>query len=143
MNIVKVGSTAYVKAPAGFWTKTAGSKAAGLAGKWIKVTGKSNPLSSLTLQSIAAGLNSADSPMQSGVKRTTLNGKKALVLTQKDGSTLTVADAASPVPLQIVNKTAAKKGQLDFTGYGAPQNITAPKGAVTAEQALKGQKTTT
>ena len=143
VNIVKIGATAYIKAPAGFWTKTAGSKAAGLAGKWIKSTGQSNVLSSLTLQSIAAGLNSTDSPLQSGVKQTTLNGKKALVLTQKDGSTLTVADAAAPVPLQIVNKTAATKGQLDFTGYGATQNITAPPGAMTAAQALKASKTTT
>lgn len=143
VNIVKIGSTAYIKAPAAFWTKTAGSKAAGLAGKWIKSTGSGNVLRSLTLQSIAAGLNSTDSAIQPEVKKATLDGKKALVLTQKDGSTLTVADAATPVPLQIVNKTPAKKGQLDFTDYGAAQNIAAPKGAVTAEQALKGQKTTT
>ncbi len=143
INIVKIGSTAYIKAPAAFWTKTAGSKAAGLAGKWIKSTGSSNALGSLTLQSIAAGLNSADSAIQPGVKDTTLSGKKALVLTQKDGSTLTVADASTPLPLQIVNKNEAKKGQLNFTAYGAAQKITAPKGAMTADQTLKGQKTTT
>ena len=143
VNIVKVGSKAYIKAPAAFWTKTVGSKAAGLAGKWIESTGSSNVLGSLTLQSIAAGLNSTDSPLLPGVKRTTLDGKKALVLTQKDGSTLTVADATSPVPLQIVNKTAATKGQLDFTNYGSAQTISAPKGAMTAAEALKSQKTTT
>ncbi len=71
------------------------------------------------------------------------HGKKALVLTQKDGSTLTVADTTAPLPLQIVTKNAAKKGQLDFTDYGAAQKITAPRGAMTADQALKGQKTTT
>ncbi|TWP39065.1 hypothetical protein [Leekyejoonella antrihumi] len=142
INIVKIGSTAYIKAPASFWTKTAGSKAAGLAGKWIKSTGTSNALGALTLQSLAADLNSSGSPIRSGITHTTLHGKKALTLTQKDGSTLTVADAASPVPLQIVNKSAASKGQLDFTGYGVGQHITAPKGAVTATQALKGQKAT-
>lgn len=142
VNLVKIGSTAYIKAPASFWTKTAGPKAAALAGKWITATGNSNALGSLTLQSLAADLNSSDSPLQSEVKHTTLQGKKALILTQEDGSTLTVADAASPVPLQIVNKSASSKGQLDFTDYGVSQHITAPKGAVTAAQAVKGQNTT-
>ncbi|UIJ36001.1 hypothetical protein [Allobranchiibius sp. GilTou73] len=142
VNIVKVGSKGYIKAPAAFWAKIAGSKAAGLAGKWIESSGSSAVLGSLTLQSIAAGLNSTDSPLGPGIKKTSLNGKKALVLTQKDGSTLTVADATSPVPLQIVDKAAASKGELDFTNYGTDQQITAPKGAMTAAAALKNQKTT-
>lgn len=143
VNVVKIGSTAYIKAPASFWTKTAGPQAAALAGKWIKATGNSNALGSLTLQSLAAGLNSSDSPIQSTVKHAMLQGKKSLTLSQKDGSTLTVADASTPVPLQIVNKAATSKGELDFSGYGASQNITAPQGAVTAAQAVKGQNTTT
>lgn len=141
LNIIKIGDTAYVKAPAQYWTKTAGPKAAGLADKWIKAPSTSTNVSSLTLQGLAASLNSTDSPMQPGVKQSTVDGKKAVVVTQKDGSTLSVADATPPVPLQIVNTAAATKGQLDFTEYGAKQNIAAPPGAVTAEQAVQGQKT--
>ncbi|MEO6997947.1 MAG: hypothetical protein ABI112_07690 [Terracoccus sp.] len=142
VNIVKIGSTAYIKAPASFWTKTAGPKAAALAGKWIKGTGNTNALGSLTLQSLAAQLNSSDSPLQPEVKHATLHGRKALTLTQGDGSTLTVADATSPVPLQIVNKSASNRGQLDFTEYGANQHIAPPKFAVTAAQAAQGQNAT-
>lgn len=148
VNLVKIGSVAYIKAPAAFWTKAVGAKANGakaataLAGKWIKDPGQSDLLSSLTLRDFASHLNSTDSAIQPDVKHTTFQGKKALVLTQKDGSTLTVADATPPVPLRITDTSAASKGQLDFADYGAAQSITAPKSAVMPAQALKGQQTT-
>ncbi|TWP37934.1 hypothetical protein [Leekyejoonella antrihumi] len=138
LHIVKVGGTAYLKAPSAFWKKTAGPKAAVLAGKWIKSPGTSGNLSSLTLQGLAASIDASDSPLKPGVRHESLQGKKALVLTQGDGSELYVADAKPPVPLRIVN-TKSSKGQLDFTDYGKTQHISAPKGAVTAKQAVKDQ----
>lgn len=141
VHIVKIGDTAYIKAPASFWTKTAGSQGAALGDKWIKSTGKTSNLSGLTLQALAASIDTGDSPLRKGVKHETLKGKKVLVLTQQDGSTMYVADAKPPVPLRLVN-AGKSKGSLNFTDYGASHDIAAPKGAVTAKQAVAHAKPT-
>lgn len=135
VHIVKIGDTAYIKAPQSFWTKTAGARAAALGNKWIKSSGKDSNTSGLTLQALAASINTDDSPLRQDVKHATFHGKKALVLTQKDGSKMYVADAKPPVPLRLEN-SGASKGSLDFSDYGAGHQIAAPKGAVTAKQAV-------
>lgn len=135
VHVVKIGDTAYLKAPASFWKKTAGPQGSALAGKWIKSSGKTSNTSSLTLQALAASINTDDSPLRTGVEHGTVDGKKALVLTQQDGSKMYVADAKSPVPLRLVN-AGKSKGSLNFSDYGTDHKIAAPKGAVTAKQAV-------
>lgn len=143
VQIVKTGGTIYLKAPAGFWTKTAGPQGAALAGKWIKVdAAQAGGLSQLTLQGLAANLSTSDSPLTGATMKSTANGRKALLLTQKDGSQLFVADSATPVPLKAVTH-GASQGTITFSGYGKTQAITAPPGAVTPQQALGSAKSTT
>jgi hypothetical protein len=139
VHIIKIGDTAYIKAPASFWTKTAGSQGAALGNKWIKSAGKSSNLSGLTLQALAASIDTDDSPLRKGVEHGTLKGKKVLVLTQQDGSKMYVADAKPSVPLRLVN-AGKSKGSLNFSDYGANHRIAAPKGAVTAKQAVAQAK---
>lgn len=87
------------------------------------------------MQALAADINADDSPLRPDVKHATFRGKKALVLTQKDGGKMDVADGKPPAPLRLENSGAAK-GSLNFSDYGAKHHIAAPKGAVTAKQAL-------
>ena len=135
IQIVKTGGSLYLNAPAAFWSKTTGTSGTALANKWIVVTGAQDPnISQLTLQGIAASLNTNDSPLAAGTGRATVAGQKAIVLTQKDGSQLFVADSASPLPLKVVNRGTGQ-GTINFTGYGKQQKIEAPAGAVTPQQA--------
>jgi hypothetical protein len=142
VRLIETGGQVYEKAPAGFWAKIVGAKAPALTGKWIKASAaQAANVGSLTLQGIAASLNAEDSPLQSTIKHATVDGKPALVLTQKNGSTLYVAAATPPLPLRIVN-TGTDRGRIDFTDYNHTQHITAPAGAVTAKQALRHQHAT-
>lgn len=143
IQIVKDSGTMYLKAPSAFWAKTAGAQAAALGDKWIKVTAEqAGDLSQLTLQGLAANLNANDSPLTGTTKKSSVDGRKALLLTQKDGSQLFVADSTSPVPLKIVSH-GDSQGTVTFSDYGKVQTIAAPAGAVTPQQALTSQKTTT
>lgn len=142
IQIVKTGGSIYLKAPAAFWTKTVGAQGAPLAGKWIRVTtAQAGDLSQLTLQGLAANLNTNDSPLTGTTQKSTVDGQKALLLTQKDGSQLFVADNSTPVPLKAVNH-GASQGTITFSDYGKVQTITAPPGAVTPQQALGSPKAT-
>lgn len=143
LRLVKTSGSVYIKAPTTFWSQTAGTRASALGGKWIKVAASKVPgLGNLTLQGIAASLNASGSALNPKTSSGTVAGQKAVIVTQKDGSQLFVADSGQPVPLKIVNhgKTA---GTVLFTGYGKTMTIKPPAGAITARQALKsgGSKT--
>ena len=135
VQIVKTGGSLYLNAPAAFWTKTLGAKGAALGGRWITVSAaQAGDVSQLTLQGIAASLDAADSPLTEKTARTSLDGQQAIVVSQKDGSQLFVADSTTPVPLRAVNH-GSSQGTITFTDYGKRQTITAPQGAVTPQQA--------
>lgn len=136
VNIVRTKGRVYLKAPASFWTKSVGPKGAALSGKWIKSDAKKVPgLATFTLQGIAASLNSTDSPLKPKTSTGRVDGQKAIIVTQKDGSRLYVADSsANPVPLKIVNG-GATKGSVRFTDYDKTQQIEPPAKAVTPQQA--------
>jgi hypothetical protein len=83
------------------------------------------PNTKLLADQIAKSVNS----LQPGTTRGDVNGQPAIIVTQKDGSQLYVANIGDPVPLRIVNK-GTTPGTLNFTDYGKTQQITAPPGAV-------------
>jgi hypothetical protein len=138
VGIVKTHGQVYVKASRAFWSRTLGSKGAALSGKWIKVDAQnSGGLGSLSLQGIAASLNASDSPLEPKTTTATVDGQKAVVVTQKDGGRLYVADSDDPVPLRIVSSGEKAEGTVRFTGYGTTRQIKAPAHALTPQQALK------
>jgi hypothetical protein len=137
LRVVKGGGQLYLKAPASFWSKTAGPKAAALAGKWIKVPrSQAGNLSTVTLQGLAASLNTNDSPLRAKTTTGKANGRKALVLTQQNGDKLYVVDSRRPLPLKSVGH-GTKKGTLRFTDYGKHRTISPPAHAQTVQQAAK------
>lgn len=142
-QIIKTGGSLYVNAPAAYWTKAAGAQGAALAGKWIIIpAAQAGDATQLTLQGVAASIGTSGSPLNPTTTVTKIGKTKAIVLTEKDGSTLTVADSTTPDPLQVTGK-GTDKGQETFTDYGNTQPITAPAGAITAQQAAKSATTGT
>ena len=140
VQIVKTVGKVYIKAPDQFWVKTVSSTLAPrLANRWlVQDAAKAGNLSSLTLQGVAAFLNSSDSPLKPAVTTAVVNGQKGVVLTEQDGSQFAVANTGAPLPLSVTNATTpTSSGTLTFTGYGQPRTISPPPGAVAPEQAAK------
>jgi hypothetical protein len=134
VQLVKSAGQLYIKAPASYWQQSAPTHAAALADKWITVPAGQTADQSLTLQGIAAALNSNDSPLMPKTQRGTVNGQKAIVLVEQNGSRFYVADSSTPVPLKIVSM-GTNQSTLAFTDYGRTQVIKPPAGAVTPQQA--------
>jgi len=78
---------------------------------------------------LAAQLTKFDSPLETKVEQTTLDGAKVVVISQQNGSKLYVANTGTAYPLRGVIK-GENAGQIDFTEYGASFDITAPPDAV-------------
>lgn len=136
-QFVRTGGSSYLKAPAAFWTKAVGPRGAALANKWIIVTGaQAEFVSQLSLQGLAGSLNDSNASLTGGTKQASVDGTKALLLTLRDGTQFFVADSATPVPLKITRMGAGGAGTIIFSDYGKTQTITAPKGAVSTQQAL-------
>jgi len=138
VNIVKTAGKIYIKAPAKYWAALLGPTVAPkFANRWlVQDDAKAGNVSSITVQGLAASLNSTDSGLKPAVTTSTLDGHPTAFVTQQDGSQLIVAATGAPVPLELINKGAVP-ATLHFTGYGKNQAITAPPGAITAQQAAK------
>jgi hypothetical protein len=132
LQLIRLGNDLYVK---GAGAAQLGPTAAGLVGnRYVKLSATSgigkDLASSIDLSSFVDDLTLSDT---SGVRRSTLDGRKAVVLTDKgDGvSTLYVADSGSPVPLRLAGSGSTGGGTMSFTDYGADVTIAAPAAAVT------------
>jgi hypothetical protein len=130
-EITTIGHDIYIKADRRGW-QALGAPAAmqSLAGRWVKVADHRN-LEGFSLDALAAQLTTPDSPLEPKVEQTTLNGKKAVVISQQNGSKLYVANTGPAYPLRGEYK-GPDAGRLDFTEYGVDFHITAPSDAVNA-----------
>jgi hypothetical protein len=127
-----VGNATYLKADQQTWT-TLGVPAAAakrLADKWVKVRPQQvSGLTGFSLDDLAAQLAGAENPLEPKVEQTTLDGSKVVVVSQKDGSKLYVANTGPPYPLRGENQ-GASAGRIDLTEYGADFHISAPSDAI-------------
>ena len=144
LTMVVIGKTAWVKPDDAYW-KAAGGKQAAQAiatfgGKYL-----TGPTSDSTIAGLAGfcNLNSVTSQLTQPTNVvkghvTTVNGKQALPLGDTaNGGTLYVTNTRGPVPIELVNKTAGKKGTLTFN-VGAPVSLSAPPVSETVEAAKYG-----
>jgi hypothetical protein len=100
------------------------------AGRWLKVPG--HVFSGLTLASFASQLSTVkNGPIEPKVRQATLNGRKVVVVSWRNGSKLYVANADPAYPLRV-DYTGQNAARIEFTEYGAPLNITAPSNAINA-----------
>jgi hypothetical protein len=137
INIIRIGTTVYFKAPAAFYTAQ-GASAAGaqlLGGRWVKV-----PASMATSSSYAGFFALTDLHKLTGsllsptgavtnAGEGTVQGTKVVYLADGTKGKLAVSLQGKPYPLQVTPSTGSS-GQVTFTWDAPPATVTAPAGAV-------------
>jgi len=142
--IVRIGTDVYFQAPAAIYEQQAGPEAAAqLEGKFVKAT-TDDPnfadLASFTnLDTLAEELFAPEGELEK-TDVTEVDGQQVLGLRDSDGSVLYVAATGEPVPVRIAAQQegatpapdAPDRGQIDFTEYGEPVDLTPPADVVDA-----------
>lgn len=131
-QIITVGGDTYVKGDQRVWEAfgVATPLQQRLAGRWVKVRPQQlASLQAFSLDSLVAQLTRNDSPLAPKVERTTLDGRKVLVLSQRDGSKVYIANTGPAYPLRTEGK-GRNTARIDFSEYGADFHITAPTNAI-------------
>lgn len=124
-----IGKTAYILMSAGVLKGVVGTSAscAGVCGKYLPVSGseESSLVSDISMTKLTDQLISNLSGL-SEAGTTTVNGQKAIVLKDPDGSILDVAASGPPYPLKIVAKKGNTGGTVTFTQWNTVPVPTAP-----------------
>jgi hypothetical protein len=130
-QITVIGSAAYMKADRRSWQRMGATpaNAAAVAGRWMKMSTNKFGGAPATVASLVADLTKNDSPLLPRVRRTTLGGRKVVVISQRDGSKMYVANVGRPYPLRV--ESARKEdGTLVLSEFGVPFHITAPSNPI-------------
>jgi len=119
-----IGNDNYVKAADQAGEKLLGAPRAD-TGRWLKIPPGTIP--GYTLTSIASHLatSSGEGPLDQTVRQATLDGRKVVVVSWRNGSTLECANTGPAYPLRAEFK-GPKPGYIDFTEYDARFQITPP-----------------
>jgi hypothetical protein len=130
LQIVAIGQTVYINAPASFWSKFANAQAAALLhDKWLKAPagGQFSPFASLTnVADLFNQLLSQHGTLSKG-SATTVDGQKTIgVVDTSKGGTLYVATTGKPYPVELV-KGASK---VVFDQVNQPVSLSAPANAI-------------
>jgi hypothetical protein len=136
IDIVRLGSKAYFKADANFWT-TYGSAAAAkmFAGKWLMGPATGGQLASFTqLTDVRAFFTRTFSKLKSGSyskgDETTVDGQPVITIHDSKGGVLYVATTGPPYPIKLSGKTAKSSGQMSFSDWDQPVTLTPPPHAI-------------
>lgn len=141
-ELVRVGSSVYIKGSAAFYEHFAGAEAAKLLqGKWLQApanSGEFATLGSLTNmhQLLSTVLGEHGSLAKGGTS--TVDGKKVVaVKDESKGGVLYVATVGKPYPIQI-SKSGGSGGKVTFDQWNAPVSVTAPSNAINIEKLKAG-----
>jgi hypothetical protein len=132
-EVLRIGTTVYIKADADFWRAQTRNAAAAelLKGKYLKGSMSDAKLASIAelteVDKFAAVLLKPNGTVRKG-QQTTIHGIQAIALnvSGQDGGRLYVATRDQPYPLQITSTSTAEPGTIDFLDYGAPITLTPP-----------------
>lgn len=142
-DLVRIGSTAYIRGSDAFYKHYAGAGVAQLLhGKWIKasvVQGRFAALAPLTsLRQLFAGI-SAHHGRLVNQGRTTYKGQQVVVIRDaSDNSKLYVAATGKPYPLAIAGGKKGRSGSITFADWNVPVSLSAPKNALDLSQLGSG-----
>jgi hypothetical protein len=136
-QIVAVGPEVYINGSSAFWSKFAGSTAAGLlSGKWLKApaTGQLSSLATLTdVSKLFNQLLSSHGTLAKG-KSTTVQGQQVIPVNDTtNGGTLYVATTGKAYPIEI-SKSGSEGGKLVFDHFNQPVSLTPPANAIDISQ---------
>lgn len=141
LKIVETGGKLYMQASSGFWQQSGvpASAAGALGGRWVIVpTEAAGEVVPFTMKSLTDSLrHPTDAKIEDAVHTGTLHGKKVVVVTQTDGSTLDVAATGTPYPLRTVDK-GSDAGTFDASDFGKKVSVTAPSGALDLSKLATG-----
>lgn len=132
VQIIKIGQDVYLKGDRDFYLSVAnGDQSAvdAIGNKWLKATGDdAKEFNEFSLDGFADAfkVNDGDAKLNPALGRETLNGQPVVVLTQSDGSRLSVANTGKAYPLRLEDKSPDEPGQIDFTNFDKPVAISAP-----------------
>ncbi|MDP5181073.1 hypothetical protein QOZ88_00335 [Blastococcus sp. BMG 814] len=134
VELVYTAGGAYVRAPADFWAAFGmpAEFAGQLEGQWVLMPEEAaGSFSTLTLSGLVDELRASGGDEITGeVTSEEVDGEPVVVVTQEDGSTLTVADGeGAPYPLRIEDKGDAP-ATVEFSEFGETVEITAPENPV-------------
>jgi hypothetical protein len=133
VELLRVGSTVYMKSSEDFWRSSGGPAAAELLkGKYLEVSASTPTFASLArltdLRKAAQDFLSLDGTETKG-ERKTIRGVDAIGLNSSNGAVLYVAVRGKPYPVKAVSTgdgESAATGSIDFLDYGVPVTVTAP-----------------
>jgi hypothetical protein len=132
-ELLRIGKDAYVKGDADFWSATTGNAAAAelLKGKYLKGSTDDPRLKGIVFFTdadfFAKTLFKTEGGLTKGGRRT-IGGIDAIGVDSsgEDAATLYVATTGEPRPLQLVSKSDAAGGNLDFFDYDKPFALKPP-----------------
>jgi len=137
LEIIRIGTTVYFKAPAAFYTSQGASSASStlLGGHWVKV-----PASMATSSSYANFFNITDLHKLMGVLLTpigavtvagqgTVAGTPVVYVADRTGGKLAISLEGKPYPLEITSGKNST-GQVTFSSWNGPIAARPPAGAL-------------
>ncbi|MDK3255310.1 hypothetical protein [Blastococcus capsensis] len=134
VELIYVDGSAYLMAPAGFWASFGmpAEFTGQLEAQWVLMPAEAaSSFTALTLSGLVDELRASGGDQITGeVTTDELDGEPVVVVTQEDGSTLTVADdEENPYPLLIEDEGEAP-ATVEFRDFGTEAAITAPASPV-------------
>jgi hypothetical protein len=132
-QLIRVGSTAYIKGSDAFWRKFGGAAVVALLhNRWVKGSATSGQLAALTpltdsSKLFGSAMNQHGKLVSKG--ETTYQGQKVVEIDDTtEGGKLYVAAQGTPYPVALAGNS--QQGNLQFDQWGASADVTAPKGAL-------------
>jgi hypothetical protein len=140
-QIIRIGTKAYFKGGAAFWSHFAGSGlGTQLNGRWIEASATSGDLASFTpltdVTQLFTSVLGSHGPLEKASGNVTANGKAAVALIDSGlGSTLLVAANGPAYPLGLEEKGG---GVVTFDHWNQPVSLQAPKNALELDKLQPG-----
>ncbi|MGE5827949.1 MAG: hypothetical protein ACM30G_06230 [Micromonosporaceae bacterium] len=129
-EITAIGDDFYLKGDQAAWAALQAPPAVdGAAGRWVKLRSTQVKLDLLSLDAIAAQLTDNAWRLAPTVRQETVNGHKVVVLSQPDGSTLSVANSR-PAHVVRIDDKKSNGWQIDFTEQGVDFHLAPPVNAL-------------
>lgn len=141
VDLMIVGTNAYMKADAAFWRQFGGSSGSTIAqlvaGKWFKFP-TTNPqfgaLAEFANSSVLDGLASTTGTI-TNKGATTYHGENVVALDGgRENGTLYVAGTGTPYPVAIAKTGGSSGGAIVFDNWNESVTLTAPSGAIDISQ---------
>jgi hypothetical protein len=135
IDVIRIGSTLYMKAPAIFYTNTGADSATAslLDGKWLKTAATSKSFADLAqltrLKDVLELTTKPDGKISKG-NESTVDGAKVIELKDDKGGSIFIATTGKPYPVALRGEDATSSGNVHFSDWGTTVRTKAPKGAV-------------